>query len=76
MQFSVRDQGPGIAAEFQVRIFDRFFRVPGQMKRGAGLGLTIAREVVVAHGGRVGVRSQPGQGSEFYFVLDGTDPMA
>ncbi|MEI2724912.1 MAG: ATP-binding protein [Verrucomicrobiota bacterium] len=46
------------------------------MKRGAGLGLTIAREVVVAHGGRVGVRSQPGQGSEFYFVLDGTDPMA
>lgn len=76
VQFSVRDQGPGIAAEFQVRIFDRFFRVPGQMKRGAGLGLTIAREVVVAHGGRVGVRSQPGQGSEFYFVLDGTDPMA
>ena len=74
VQFSVRDQGPGIAAEFQVRIFDRFFRVPGQVKRGAGLGLTIAREVVVAHGGRVGVRSEPGQGSEFYFVLDGADP--
>ncbi len=71
VQFSVRDQGPGISAEFQVRIFDRFFRVPGQVQRGAGLGLTIAREVVVAHGGRVGVRSQPGQGSEFYFVLDG-----
>jgi len=74
VQFNVRDQGPGIPAEFQVRIFDRFFRVPGQEKRGAGLGLTIAREVVVAHGGRVGVRSQPGQGSEFYFVLDGADP--
>ena len=74
VQFSVRDQGPGIPAEFQVCIFDRFFRVPGQGKRGAGLGLTIAREVVVAHGGRVGVRSQPGQGSEFYFVLDGADP--
>lgn len=74
VQFSVRDQGPGIAAEFQVRIFDRFFRVPGQGKRGAGLGLTIAREVVVAHGGRVGVRSQPGQGSEFYFALEGADP--
>ena len=74
VQFSVRDQGPGIPAEFQVCIFDRFFRVPGQVKRGAGLGLTIAREVVVAHGGRVGVRSQPGQGSEFYFVLDGADP--
>ncbi len=76
VQFNVRDQGPGIAAEFQVRIFDRFFRVPGQAKRGAGLGLTIAREVVVAHGGRVGVRSQPGQGSEFYFVLDGAEPEA
>ena len=74
VQFNVRDQGPGIAPEFQVRIFDRFFRVPGQAKRGAGLGLTIAREVVVAHGGRVGVRSQPGQGSEFYFILDGAAP--
>ena len=74
VELNVRDQGPGIAAEFQVRIFDRFFRVPGQVKRGAGLGLTIAREVVVAHGGSVGVRSQPGQGSEFYFVLEGADP--
>jgi NtrC-family two-component system sensor histidine kinase KinB len=74
VQFSVHDQGPGIPAEFQVCIFDRFFRVPGQVKRGAGLGLTIAREVVVAHGGRVGVRSQPGQGSEFYFILDGVEP--
>ncbi len=76
VQFSVRDQGPGIPAEFQVCIFDRFFRVPGQQKRGAGLGLTIAREVVVAHGGRVGVRSQPGEGSEFYFVLEGADSNA
>lgn len=76
VQFSVRDHGPGISAEFQVRIFDRFFRVPGQVQRGAGLGLTIAREVVVAHGGRVGVRSKPGEGSEFYFVLDGATPQA
>jgi signal transduction histidine kinase/HAMP domain-containing protein len=71
VQFCVCDQGPGIAPEYQGRIFDRFFRAPGQAKQGAGLGLTIAREVVVAHGGRVGVRSQVGQGSEFYFVLDG-----
>lgn len=76
VQFSVQDQGPGIPAEFQVCIFDRFFRVPGQGIRGAGLGLTIAREVVVAHGGRVGVRSQPGQGSQFYFVLAGADPQS
>lgn len=70
VQFSVCDEGPGIAAEFQNRIFDRFFRVPGQAKNGVGLGLSIAREIVVAHGGRVGVHSVPGKGSEFFFVLE------
>ncbi len=70
IQFSVTDEGPGIPAEFQARIFDRFFRVPGQAKSGVGLGLSIAREIVVAHGGRVGVHSVPGKGSEFFFVLE------
>ncbi len=70
VQFSVRDQGAGIAEEHQGLIFDRFYRVPGQTKRGVGLGLSIAREIVVAHGGRVGVHSEPGKGSEFYFVLN------
>ncbi len=42
--FSVKDQGPGISAEHQEHIFDRFFRVPGTRKSGAGLGLSIARE--------------------------------
>ena len=67
--FSVTDQGPGIPEQYQVRIFDRFFRVPGQGKTGAGLGLSIAREITVAHGGRIGVRSTPGQGSTFYVAL-------
>jgi two-component system, NtrC family, sensor histidine kinase KinB len=71
VQFSVRDEGPGVAAAHQALIFDRFYRVPGQTKRGAGLGLSIAREIVVAHGGRVGVRSEAGHGSEFFFVLEG-----
>jgi NtrC-family two-component system sensor histidine kinase KinB len=71
VQFSVGDEGPGIATEHQGLIFDRFYRVPGQTKRGAGLGLSIAREIVVAHGGRVGVRSEIGHGSEFFFVLSG-----
>jgi NtrC-family two-component system sensor histidine kinase KinB len=71
VQFSVGDEGPGIATEHQGLIFDRFYRVPGQTKRGAGLGLSIAREIVVAHGGRVGVRSEIGHGSEFFFVLGG-----
>ena len=42
---------------------------PGSDPRGAGLGLAIAREIVTAHGGEIGVVSQPGQGSEFYFIL-------
>jgi signal transduction histidine kinase len=69
IQFSVIDRGPGVPAEYQSRIFERFFRVPGQSRTGAGLGLSIAREIVVAHGGRIGVRSRPKEGSEFYFVL-------
>jgi signal transduction histidine kinase len=71
VQFSVIDQGPGIPEEYQVRIFDRFFRVPGQARAGAGLGLSIAREITLAHGGRIGVKSQPGRGSEFFFILAG-----
>lgn len=73
VQFSVSDEGAGIAEQHQGLIFDRFYRVPGQTKRGVGLGLSIAREIVVAHGGRVGVRSQPGRGSEFFFVLAGSE---
>ena len=71
VEFSVTDQGPGIPEEYHTRIFDRFFRVPGQIKTGAGLGLSIAREIVVAHGGRIGVKNRQDKGSEFYFVLAG-----
>ncbi len=73
IQFSVRDQGPGISEEYQGRVFERFFRVPGQSKTGAGLGLSIAREITVAHGGRIGVHSQPGKGTEFFLVLPVAD---
>jgi signal transduction histidine kinase len=73
VQFTVSDQGPGIPPEYQTRIFDRFFRVPGQTKSGAGLGLSIAREITLAHGGRIGVKSSPGQGATFYVVLKATD---
>lgn len=69
--FSVTDQGAGIPEQYQARIFDRFFRVPGQAKTGAGLGLSIAREITVAHGGRIGLKSAPGQGSTFYVALKG-----
>jgi signal transduction histidine kinase len=68
----VRDQGIGISHEDQERLFDRFYRASPERRGGAtglGLGLYVTRRVVEAHGGVVGVRSEPGSGSEFYFTL-------
>jgi len=73
VEFSISDQGPGIPEEYQSRIFDRFFRAPGQTKTGAGLGLSIAREITVAHGGRIGVKSSPGHGCTFCVNLKTAD---
>lgn len=72
VEFGVLDQGPGVPEEYRALIFDRFFRVPGQTNPGAGLGLSIAKEIVVAHGGRIGVRSAPDGGSRFFVILGGT----
>lgn len=74
VEFRVADEGPGVPEEFRSRIFDRFFRVPGQKRNGAGLGLSIAREIVVAHGGQLGVRPGRERGSEFYFTLPPAPP--
>ena len=68
-RFSVTDQGPGIPPEIQPRVFERFFRVEGDKSRGAGLGLAIAKEIVTAHGGVIGLSSNPGEGCSFYFDL-------
>ena len=69
VRFEVSDTGEGIPPEFQARVFDKFFRVPGSSVQGVGLGLSICREVVEAHGGEIGIESQPGQGSTFWFTL-------
>ncbi len=69
VRFAVRDEGPGVPAESVGRVFDRFYRAPNQEKSGAGLGLAIAREIVVAHGGSIACASEPGRGAEFHFVL-------
>ncbi len=67
---SVADRGPGVALEHQARLFERFYR--GAHKRqhpGVGLGLAIVKGIAEAHGGSVGVSSQPGCGSTFWFTL-------
>ena len=69
---SVADTGEGIAPEHLPMIFERFYRVDKSRTRstgGSGLGLTIARRLVEAHGGTIGVTSQPGQGSVFTFSI-------
>jgi NtrC-family two-component system sensor histidine kinase KinB len=72
--FSVADTGVGIPPEHLNRVFEMFFRVPGQEPTtGAGLGLAIVKEIVKAHGGEVGVESEPGKGSRFWFTLQRSD---
>jgi len=71
-EVSVSDTGPGIPEGEQERIFEEFHQVDSSSTRqagGTGLGLAIARRIVALHGGRIGVRSQPGQGSTFSVLL-------
>lgn len=67
--FSVKDQGKGIDARYKDRIFDRYFQVPGSSRAGTGLGLAICKEFIEAQGGSIGVDSEIGSGSNFYFLL-------
>jgi signal transduction histidine kinase len=67
--FSVTDTGAGIPAADLTRLFDRFWQARTGERRGAGLGLAIARGIVEAHGGRIWVESTPDAGSTFYFTV-------
>jgi signal transduction histidine kinase len=69
VRIEVTDTGEGIAPEFRERIFEKFFQVPGARVGGSGLGLTIAKEVILAHEGQMGLESQVGKGSTFWFAL-------
>jgi signal transduction histidine kinase len=69
VRFTVADTGTGIPKEYQERIFEKFFQVPDSGPKGTGLGLYIATEIVRAHGGEIGVDSEPGKGSTFWFTL-------
>lgn len=72
VEISVTDTGEGIPADELPNIFERFYRVDKSRARstgGSGLGLTIARRLVEAHGGRIEARSEVGRGSHFSFTL-------
>ncbi|WP_198316259.1 GAF domain-containing sensor histidine kinase [Cystobacter fuscus] len=69
VRFWVSDTGPGIPPEAREHLFDRFWQMRHGDRRGAGLGLSIAKGLVEAHGGRIWVESEPGHGSTFSFVV-------
>ena len=77
VRMSVEDSGCGIAADSLPHVFDRFWQADRTSRAGAGLGLAIARGIVGAHGGTIGVESAVGVGSTFHCTLpagDGEDP--
>jgi two-component system phosphate regulon sensor histidine kinase PhoR len=79
VRITIADRGIGIAAAEQKKIFEKFYRVGSGLVhdvKGSGLGLAIVSHIVKAHGGRVEVESEPGEGSAFTIVLpSGGDPL-
>ncbi len=67
--FGVSDQGVGIPADDQPRLFEPFERLKGSGANGVGLGLVVCKHLVEAHGGSIWVESQPAKGSTFMFSI-------
>lgn len=69
--FSVKDFGIGMTEENKDKVFNKFYRIEETSERfqGLGIGLYICKEIIELHQGEIGVNSQPGEGSEFYFTL-------
>lgn len=69
VRIAVTDDGPGISAEDQTRVFDPYFTKPVGGAKGTGLGLTISKRIVDASGGQMGIESAPGRGATFWFTI-------
>jgi two-component system, NtrC family, sensor histidine kinase KinB len=69
VRFSVVNEGSGLTEEQQAKVFEPFYRRPGEAADGTGLGLALAKEIVQAHRGRIGVASEPGRATAFYCDL-------
>jgi signal transduction histidine kinase len=74
VRLGVKDSGVGISDADQQKIFNKFEQVKSARShvkgpKGTGLGLSISKALVELHGGEIGIRSAPGQGSEFFFVI-------
>lgn len=67
--FQVADTGKGIDSRYKSKVFDKYFQIPGSSKSGTGLGLAISKEFIEAQNGTIGVESELGLGSTFYFRL-------
>lgn len=79
VRFDVRDEGPGIPEAEQAKLFDRWTRTDATRRAavdGFGLGLSIVKRLVVAHGGTLGVSSRPGEGATFWVTFPRTAPVA
>jgi signal transduction histidine kinase len=72
IRFRVSDTGPGVSAEDLPHLFDGFWQVQRNDRRGVGLGLAICKAIVTAHGGRIWAESQPGAGTSIFFTLPAT----
>jgi signal transduction histidine kinase len=73
VEIRVQDNGCGIAQEYHEHVFARFFQLPrpeGGRGSGQGLGLTVVKEIVQLHGGRVGIESTPEMGCTVILILD------
>jgi len=73
--FTVKDTGIGVSPKQLPHVFDRFWQATPKARLGSGLGLTIAKGVVEALGGRIWVESRPNEGTAFYFTLPLAPPM-